>query len=89
MWQCFPPILPTALQKKHRLTSFSLKGAVESVSAELKLQLADGGRIVCVEPVDGVDVAVIYTKKMVATSRAAKHLTQLCRFGGIFACARV
>jgi len=39
-----------------------IEGAVESVSAELKTQLAEGGRIVCVEPVDGVDVAVVYTK---------------------------
>ncbi len=39
-----------------------IEGAVETVSAELKSQLADGGRIVCVEPVGGVDVAVIYTK---------------------------
>lgn len=39
-----------------------IEGVVETMSDDLKSQLAEGGRIVCVEPVDGVDVAVVYTK---------------------------
>jgi len=39
-----------------------VEGAIESVSAKLKAQLADGGRIVCVEPVNGVLSAVLHTK---------------------------
>ena len=39
-----------------------IEGAVDFVSDSLKKQLADGGRIVCVEPINGVDSAIIYTK---------------------------
>ncbi|MGJ8529637.1 protein-L-isoaspartate O-methyltransferase family protein [Maritalea sp.] len=46
-----------------------VEGSVDFVSDELKQQLAMGGRIVCVEPLDGVDTAILYTKSEGGLSR--------------------
>ncbi len=46
-----------------------IEGAVDFVTDSLKAQVADGGRLVCVEKVDGVETAVLYTKSGKSLSR--------------------
>jgi len=46
-----------------------IEGSVQSVAPILTKQLAEGGRLVCVEPCEGVDCAVIYTKSGGEVSR--------------------
>jgi len=53
--------LKSGCQKEAPFDVIFVEGAVESVSDSLKSQLADGGRIVCVEPINGVLSAVLYT----------------------------
>ncbi|MCZ4273170.1 protein-L-isoaspartate O-methyltransferase family protein [Maritalea porphyrae] len=54
--------LRTGCSKEAPFDVIFIEGAIESPTLELKEQLADGGRIVCVEPANGVLSAVVYTK---------------------------
>lgn len=46
-----------------------VEGVVEELPQALPQQLADGGRLICVEPVNGVNTAVVYTKSGKTLSR--------------------
>jgi protein-L-isoaspartate(D-aspartate) O-methyltransferase len=54
-----------------------IEGVVEQLPEALPQQLADGGRLVCVEPVNGVDTAVVYTKSGKTLSRREAFHAQI------------